>query len=551
MIAKLAVVPLAIVALIFGFPLAELMVHGLNTSLWPTGVARPSAWFESWIDSYTLKPLWTYVEVFIGRTNSLGPYGRLTLGFIFSAPALAIIFAFSPALRHRRDPYARYGDARWMTRRELAKMQVGLEFGLNSHTRRPSRMMIESHVVSIAAPRTGKTSGLLIPNLVAPDPQSWFGPAFVFDPKAESFKATAERRRDLGRTVRCFDPVGIADGADTWNPARQLDPRDILYLQRVARALLSQNVTGDSAYFINGAVSVIVGGFLAAGVVGVVTPAAVYQLISDVDAFAKALEPVDGLAAGNAKAILRMESKGRDSILSTARQAFDWVCDPRLEHATTENTFDLVELCRGDTDIFVPLPAEDLETLAPLLRWMLTELFATVRRQRPRERIVCFVDEAATMFGGHFNEFLRALGELPGHNLSLWTFWQSHSQIVETFGKEGAQTLLNTSEVATVSDLPLIDPDGREFLSRAIGDYTILEEVTTFEQNKKKSSVSQRPTPVRLMTADALAEMPTTKLIVLPNSKRYAKRPTMLNKTTHDDPRLTRLIQRPQGRAVV
>jgi type IV secretion system protein VirD4 len=374
-------------------------------------------------------------------------------------------------------------------------MSIGLEFGLDAETLRPIRAMVESHVVTIAPPRTGKTSGLLIPNLAASDSKSWFGPAIVFDPKGENYKATAERRRDLGRTVRCFDPVNIVGGPDTWNPVQALDTRNILYLQRVARALLSQEVSGDGAYFRDSAIAVIVGAFLAAGTLGNATPAKVARLLANVDDFNKAIAPLQGVAVENAKAVLKMEAKGRDSILSTAARGFDWCSDERPQRATAASSFDLNDLCGGNVDLFIVLPAEDLETLAPLMRWLLCDLFMVVRRRRPMERIVCFVDEANSIFGGPFKELLLAVGELPGHNLSIWSFWQSRSQLTKTFGADGAQTLLNTTEFTTFSDLPLVDPDERELLSRSVGDYTILEKVETFDQKTGKTSAADRRTP--------------------------------------------------------
>ena len=57
-------------------------------------------------------------------------------------------------------------------------------------------------------------------------------------PKGEVYRAVAERRRALGRQVRCLDPCGLVGGTDTLNPLLRANPRNILYLQRVARALL-------------------------------------------------------------------------------------------------------------------------------------------------------------------------------------------------------------------------------------------------------------------------------------------------------------------------
>ena len=58
-------------------------------------------------------------------------------------------------------------------------------------------------LVTIAPPRKGKTSGLLIPNLAFPEPQGWGGPAVVFDPKGEVYRSVAARRRALGRRLAC------------------------------------------------------------------------------------------------------------------------------------------------------------------------------------------------------------------------------------------------------------------------------------------------------------------------------------------------------------
>lgn len=547
MSARYAAAGLMIIAFVLGFPAAQIAIHGFDISLWPDNVSHPSIWFETWVSSYGLKPLTVYLDLLLNRTNSLGVYGQTAFLCIFSVPAFAIGVCFVPTTGPKRDPRALKGDARWATRKERAQMRIGLELGLDAITKRPVRVMVESHLVTIAAPRTGKTSGLLIPNLAAPDPKSWFGPSVVFDPKGEAYRAVAERRRGLGRKVRCFDPKNIAGGNDTWNPLKTFDPEDILYLQRVARVLLPQEVSGEAVYFQNNAVVVIVGAFLAAHALDSATPATVSRLLADVNAFSKALAPINGVAAGNAKAILAMETKGRDSILSTAKQAFDWCADERLQRATSESSFDLSDLCEGETDLFIALSAEDLETLAPLLRWLLCDLFTVVRRRHPLERIVCFIDEAATMFGGRFKEFLRVIGELPGHNLSIWSFWQTRSQLTDTLGAAGAQTVLNTAEITTFSDLPLIDPDERELISRSIGDYTNLEEVTTRDEKKGTVSVSMQPVAVRLMTADAVGQIPTSDLIIFPNSRLYAKRPLQIRKTAHDDSRLKGIVTSPAG----
>jgi type IV secretion system protein VirD4 len=533
-------VPLTLLAFVFGFPIADFVVHGLDASLWPNRIEAPSVWFTAMANSFGLDSLFAYRDMAFGQTKALGPYGRSALAWILAGPVLAFVGCFVPNYGPRRDPRGTYGDARWTTRNERRRMRIGLELGLDPDTHRPIRVSTESHIITIAPPRTGKTSGLLIPNLAVPDKNGWSGPAIVIDPKGEAYRAVAARRRALERTVRCLDPIGIVGGTDTWNPLATMDPKDILHLQRVARALLPEQASGEAVYFQNRAVDVLVGAFLTAHSVGRATPAHASWLFSNVVEFEKMLKPLKGMAAAAARGVLAMDPKSRDSILSTAAQAFSWCADERLQRLTHKSSFHLSELIDGKMDLFITLPAEDMKTLTALMRWLLCELFAAVRRRRAREPIVCFIDEAATL--GRFDELLVAAGELPGQNLRLWTFWQSRSQIIDINGEDGARTLLNTAEITTYSDLPLIDPDEREFLSRSIGDYTLMEAVETKDEKTGKSSRAFQPKAVRLMTEDAVGQVASTDLIVFPNSKRYPKRPMVLRKTAHNDSRLTKHV---------
>jgi type IV secretion system protein VirD4 len=534
--------PLTLAAFVFGFPVADFVLHGLDASLWPDTIQPPSVWFTAMADSLGRDSLFAYRDMAFGQTKALGPYGRGALAWILAGPMLALAACFVPNYGPQRDPRGTYGNARWTTSKERGQMQIGLELGLDPDTLRPIRVLTESHLLTIAPPRTGKTSGLLIPNLAAPDNNAWFGPAIVIDPKGETYRAVSARRRALGRTVRCLDPIGIVGGTDTWNPLATMNPKNILHLQRAARSLLPEQVRGDAVYFQNRAVDVIVGAFLAAHSAKRATPAYAAWLLSNLDQFEKLLKPVKGMAAAAAKAVLAMDPKSRDSILSTAAQAFSWCADERLQRLTSKSSFKLSELTNGNMDLFIALPAEDMKTLTPLMRWLLCELFAVVRRRRAREPIVCFIDEAATL--GRFDELLIAAGELPGQNFRLWTFWQSRSQIIDIAGEDGARTLLNTAEITTYSDLPLIDPNEREFISRSIGDYTSIETVETKDEKSGKKSSAFQPKAVRLMTEDAIGQLPSTDLIVLLNSKRYPKRPIILRKTTYNDPRLAKHVVR-------
>ncbi|MET4482674.1 type IV secretory system conjugative DNA transfer family protein [Bradyrhizobium sp. F1.13.3] len=528
-------------AFVLGYPCAAAVAHGLNPAAWPPAVMSPDQWLQGFLSFYALPNAAALLEMATGHSPAFAGGGLLQIFAICSVPIAFMAMLPSPKRGPRRDPDALQGDARWATKGERSTMKKGLEFGRDCETGKPIRVAVEGNILTIAPPRRRKTSGLIIPNLVAADKAAWNGPAVVLDPKGQVYRAVVERRQALGKTVRCLDPMAICGGTDRWNPLTTMNPADTAYLQRVARTLLPSAVSEENAYFQNKAADVIVAAFQAAQHLGNATPLAVSDFLSNPDQLADALKGVAGTTANRVRQFLTMDAKTRDPILSTAQQAFQWCDDERMQALTSDSTFALTDLCAGDTDLFVTLPTENLEALAPFLRWLLADLFATIRRNRVAERLIIFVDETRTL--GNCRELITAAGELPGAGASLWTFWQDRSQIMACYGAENGATLLRTSEFVTVSDPAMVDPDEREFWSRALSDFTVLEETKVNDKSVQgaRTSSSQAPRGVRLMTAEELGRLPSSDLILFPNSDRYAKRAVRLRKTRHDDARFAGL----------
>jgi len=314
-------------------------------------------------------------------------------------------------------------------------MNQGLELGIDPETGRPVRVKVQGTLLTIAPPRKGETSGLLIPNLAYPEIGSWDGPAVVLDTKGEIYRAVGERRRKLGRKVVCLDPLNLADGRDRWNPLERTHPDDVLYLQRTALALLPETSGNDeaSAYFRIRAVDLITGAMIVAICGQQPSPSVVHGLLSDDTAFITELKKQKKSPAISAALdILEADPKTRDPIKSTAAQALQWLADERLQHLVGTSTFDLSELSSGDVDLFIAIPPEYKRLLAPFLRWILSDLSASIRYERPKDRVLVFIDGAAAL--GRFDEILTAAGKLPGYGASLWTLWQDRSQIVSLYG---------------------------------------------------------------------------------------------------------------------
>lgn len=463
-------------------------------------------------------------------------------------PILALAFLGRGKREIERDPSNIFGSARFANDVERAAMDQGLELGLDPKNGRPIRVQVQGTLVSIAPPRKGKTSGLIISNLACADARAWSGPAVVIDPKGEVYRSVAARRRALGRRVICIDPFGIVGGTDCWNPFGRLDASDTFYLLHTARTLLPEPSGRENEdYFRNRAASLLVGAMLATLIDKRASLVDVQRLFAKEPELLQRLKAIEARGNGEPAAlaaldILTSDPKTKDPIKSTAGQAFDWLIDARTRRVVAADGFQMRELCDGDVDLFITLPTEYIEILAPFVRLLLSDLFTAVRRHRPRERIIVFLDEAAAL--GRFKEILTAAGELPGYGLSLWSFWQTRAQMVTRYGEAGAATIIDTAEMLTLSDLSGADPDEREHWSRAIGQFTaFVETASQGEGANAKATKSKAPHGVSLLTKEALAEMPPEELIVLPNSSAYARHPIVIKKTVaFEDPRIKDLV---------
>jgi type IV secretion system protein VirD4 len=541
----LKIVVLTIAILLLGYPTAALVVHGLDPTLWPSEAMRPGMWFALWRTGQLDAIVELYWAMLIGRAPAFAS-GFWTLMAVLAPIALMIGWRFAGSkAAPRRDASDLFGGARFATAAERAAMGRGLELGLDPETGRAVRVAVQGTLATIAPPRKGKTSGALIPNLAYPEPNAWSGPAVVFDPKGELYRATAERRRAIGRRVICLDPLNLVGGTDRWNPLADRDPEDVLYLQHTAAALLPEP-GGDgeaAAYFRNRAIDLITGALLVTLKRGTRSVAQVQALIADPDTLIAQLEHLrPAPAALSALEILKADPKTRDPLVATCAQAFQWLADARLRHLVGATSFDFADLATGRVDLFVAVPPEYKDLLAPLLRWFLSDLFTSVRRNRPAERILVMIDEAAAL--GRFSEILTASAELPGYGASLWTLWQDRSQIVGLYGQAGADTILNTAEIVTVFDVPAVDPDASERWSRALGDYTArVETLTRPAEGQGQRSIALTPQAARLVPAQALTSMPSRELLVFANSAAYPRHPIRLHKTVaHSDPRFLSLI---------
>ncbi|MFC5420906.1 type IV secretory system conjugative DNA transfer family protein [Bosea eneae] len=535
---------------VLAFPAAFVLTHGFVLGGWPAGQTDPLRWFGAILNG-EFPAIGAFLLNFLrGRVDAL-PLG----GLAASWTAVALIVGSSAAIisggKHvpLRDPSEQFGKAQWASSRVLRAMNKGLELGLNPDTGRAVRVRVEGNLVSIAPPRSGKT-GLLLANLAVPEEGAWTGPAVVIDPKGTAYLAMRARREALGRTVHCIDPLGIVGGTARWNPLLHVDRSDTTALVSMARALLPAPKSSSEAgtYFRDRASILIAAAIFATLCDAKADVGAAADLMQNVDAFTRALGAGRSPLEQEAAATLATEPRVRDPILSTAGQGLQFLLDQRLRAAMIDHTLDLVELMHGDTDLFIVTPADDRrEITAPYLRWLLSDLFVTIRKHRPAKRVMIFIDEAFVL--GRFDAILKGVGELPGYGASIWTFWQSRAQLREAYGEDGARTIMETAEVVTVFNVPRHSGEEAEHWSQALGSFTTVAVSSAPGPNGKPQETRSAATQ-RLVTPDQIAELTRTNAIVFLTGAGHTSDPILVRKTQpHRDVRFAGMAdwQKPVG----
>ncbi|MGY4349743.1 type IV secretion system protein VirD4 [Bradyrhizobium sp. GM7.3] len=545
-----ATIAFLVTILMFGYPAAFIVQHGWHSAAWPGNVPlTPILWLREWSTEigthYSINfrlIIGTYLEMLSGRSLAFAGGGTIEAMALGTA---ALFFGSLVILGGKivplRDSSNMFGSTQWASRRDRDRMNSGLEVGIDPGSGRSIRLRVEGNLLTIAPPRTGKTNGFIIPNLAFPEPGAWAGPAVVIDPKGDAFRAIRRRREEMGKTVRCIDPLDFVGGADRWNPLSRTDPRDVLYLQSVARALLPPAEQGNAAYFRDRAVDLLVGAIVATVCDNRPDPVSAAALILDQPKFLAALENRTDHASIAARNVLMMEAKDRGSIVSTAEQATQWLRDERMQTVVQDHTFEMSDLGSGEVDLFIVLPADGRkDILAPYIRWLLADLFTSVRKQKPSERIVVFIDEAAVL--GGYDAILQGAGELPGHGISLWTFWQSRHQIIGAYGAPGAETLIGTAEMVNLFNLSAAQPDEMEHWSKAIGTYTGIR-IARAPDRTGRVNETRTPEPVRLVPATDLAKLLHQWQVVFLNSRAHTPDPVKLGRTfAQDDPRFDGIV---------
>ncbi|MET3420341.1 type IV secretory system conjugative DNA transfer family protein [Variovorax paradoxus] len=435
------------------------------------------------------------------------------------------------AMLPRRRPL--HGEARFASRREIARAGLLNEHGIILG-RLGNRYLVlpgQQGVALEAPPRSGKGIGVVIPNLL-----NWPGSAVVSDIKGENFTRTAGFRAAHGQEVHLFDPLSERERSARWNPLGYVSEtpyRCIDDLQRIGTMLFPDPQAGDP-FWTSSARSLFLGIalylFETKGATRTLGEVLRQGMASDAEGFQKhwkrvidacerAGYPLSQEAVQSLYDVIDLAPTTASSIRKTFTSRLDLWLNPMIDAATSANDFDLRELRKRPMSIYVQINPDNIARLQPLLNLFFQQAIGLQTRELPesnpqlRHQVLLMLDEFPAL--GRIPVIADSTAFLPGYNVRTVVIVQSHSQLVETYGVEGAKSLRKMLAARIV--FPPKEYEDAEAISRELGTCTVRQKNVSrpmWGGAGREPTVSISEQPRRLLLPQEVKELGPERMIL-------------------------------------
>jgi type IV secretion system protein VirD4 len=340
----------------------------------------------------------------------------------------------------------------------------------------------------IGPPRSGKTSGVIIPNVM-----SWTGPVVVTSTRRDVLDACQGIRTQRG-TVWCFDPVGTVVSALPphvhrldWSPLRGATNSDTALAR--ARALLAGSVEGTEGrdhWRARGA-QLLGALFHAAALAGLPMSAVVEWVHAGrLDAAGRIVEQREATKAASVlRGLENTPDRERGSIWSAVAGCLSSFDDTTVLASADRASFCpflVSEFLAAPDCVFIVAPSDDSIPLAPLVVGLVEEIRTAALRVSNRAGaldlpLLLALDEIATICP--LPSLPQIAAEGGGRNILLLAALQDLSQAAARWGKEVADGLLTLAGAKLI--LPgVADVDTLQRIETLAGKY-LMQQVSRSE----------------------------------------------------------------------
>lgn len=456
-----------------------------------------------------------------------------------------------------------YGSARFATPADFEKMKINYDNGLvlgcfNIDSGNPKfiRATQPLSTLVVAPPGSGKTAGMIIPNLLSV-PNS----CLVLDIKGELYEKTAGyREKYFNNEIQLFSPFSW-DNTLFFNPFDNSLIKDMQYLhiKKLAEQIASTIFVGEKGqendHWIVSAKTMFVFfaeyfmqknkhttlaelaqapkadyfnyldekfGEEAMKEIDEDDPTKERERDYDVDTFKIWLKQTsfDGSIDETTRNQARAYSKAAENEFASIKSTYDTFMkvfsNPQVASATSKMSFAFEDLREKRLSMYVVVQTEDMEILAPLIRIFIETLFKKLmsgqENKDPDKFIYCYLDEFVRF--GKMPFLLEAPALCRSYGLLPVFVTQSYEQIKKYYGEDDMNIVKNNSGYQVIFNMNS-DKDAED-TSRLIGDYTNIK-ISKSQGNMElfKSNISKSKEGKRLVTAQDLKNQDSSDILIL------------------------------------
>jgi type IV secretion system protein VirD4 len=338
------------------------------------------------------------------------------------------------------------------------------------------------HMAVFASTGSGKGVGIILPILL-----SYFGSCVCVDPKAENFRITGEFRRRKGHDVHILDPFGLAGvESDSLNPLDMIDDKAADFPEQVNALVdaliivmgkeMNPHFPEAGKIFLSCIISYVCACEPNPAERNLHTACQILASPARVVAVAQAMQEVTthgGFIATNGHKLTWFRDKELASVMTTVTRFTSWLDSAAMQAITRTSTFDPRTFKTGKATLYLILPTEYLDTLAPLNRmWISTLLRAMTRGVADeRNKVLFLLDEAGNL--GQMKCLETAVTLMRGYGIRLFFFFQSVGQVSQVFGDHASVFLDN---IGTQLFFGVNAHESAKHISDRGGDATLLVE---------------------------------------------------------------------------
>lgn len=228
------------------------------------------------------------------------------------------------------------------------------------------------------------------------------------------------------------------------------------------------------------------------------------------------LLPSDHKAKWLAGAALNTAEQAMSSVMSTALSRLNSFLDSELEQLLCFDTeIDAEKFCLQKSAIFVIMPEENPNTffmISLIIQQIYREILSVADENggKLKNRCVFFCDEFGTLPKIESAEMMFSASR--SRRLQIVPIIQSFSQIDKNYGKEGAEIIVDNTQVTLFGGFAP-NSSSAEVLSKALGSRTVMSGSVSQSKNDPSQSLQMIERP--LMTADELKSLPKGQFVVM------------------------------------